>query len=134
MGKQKQPAQRSFDNRLYFHYSRYMEIYHATDALAALSQETRLQIFRYLVRRGPEGAAAGEIGEEFGLPGATLSHHLNTLRQSGLVRQTRQGRSMIYAPDFAQMNALLGFLMDDCCAGQCTPVAMVDVSTIGRSK
>ena len=110
-----------------------MEIKIATEALAALSQETRLQIFRYLIRRGPEGVAAGEIGEEFGLPGATLSHHLNALRQSGLVQQTRQGRSMIYAPDFEQMNALLGFLMDDCCAGQCAPAATIDASTIRRS-
>jgi len=133
MGNQKQQGHHKIDNRLYFHYSGNMEINTAVEALAALSQETRLQIFRYLVRRGPEGAAAGEIGEEFGLPGATLSHHLNTLRQSGLVQQTRQGRSMIYAPDFARMNALLGFLMDDCCAGQCTPVATVDVNAIGRS-
>lgn len=133
MGVEKQRQRPIIDNRLYFYYSGIMEIKTAAAALAALSQETRLQIFRYLVRRGPEGAAAGEIGEEFGLPGATLSHHLNTLRQSGLVQQTRQGRSMIYAPDFARMNALLGYLMEDCCAGQCAPVATVDAETIGRS-
>ena len=109
-----------------------MEIKNAAIALGALSQESRLQIFRYLVRRGPMGAAAGEIGQEFGYPGATLSHHLNTLRQSGLVTQRRDGRSLIYAPDFAQMSALLGFLMDDCCAGQCSPAATIHVNDIRR--
>jgi len=109
-----------------------MEIKKATEALGALAQETRLEIFRFLVRHCPEGVAAGEIGQQFGLPGATLSHHLSTLRQAGLVTQTRQGRSLSYAPDFAQMNNLLGFLMDDCCAGKCVPVATVAVNEIRR--
>lgn len=109
-----------------------MELTKVISALAALAQETRLEIFRFLVRRGPEGVAAGEIGQQFGLPGATLSHHLNTLRQAGLIAQARQGRSLIYAPDFLHMNAVLGFLMDDCCAGKCAPFATVAIDEIRR--
>lgn len=109
-----------------------METTEAVTALTALAQETRLEIFRFLVRRSPDGAAAGEIGQQLGLPGATLSHHLNTLRQAGLIRQARDGRSLIYAPDFGHMNAVLGFLMDDCCAGKCAPVATVAIKDIRR--
>lgn len=97
-----------------------MEIYEASDMMGALAHETRLGIFRFLVQRGPEGAAAGEIGEAFSLPGATLSHHLNSLRQAGLISQLRQGRSLIYAADYSRMNLLLAFLMEDCCKGQCS--------------
>jgi DNA-binding transcriptional ArsR family regulator len=86
-------------------------------ALSALAQETRLDIFRYLVEIGPEGVPAGKIGERFELPSATLSFHLKTLQQAGLLRRKRQSRSIIYSVDFAVMNALLTYLTENCCAG-----------------
>jgi ArsR family transcriptional regulator, arsenate/arsenite/antimonite-responsive transcriptional repressor len=98
-----------------------MELYEAAGALSALAQESRLAIFRYLVQQGPEGAAVGAIGEAVGLTGATLSFHLNALKQAGLISVRRAGRSLIYAPDFGHMNQLLAFLMEDCCGGACTP-------------
>ena len=86
-------------------------------ALGALAQETRLDIFRYLVEIGSAGAPAGQIGERFGLPLPTLSFHLKTLQQAGLVRRIRQSRSLIYSADFAVIGALLGYLTENCCAG-----------------
>jgi arsenate reductase len=86
-------------------------------ALSALAQETRLDIFRYLVEVGPAGAAAGQIGEHFGLPLPTLSFHLKVLQQAGLVERTRQSRSLIYAADFVAMRALIGYLTENCCSG-----------------
>jgi len=93
----------------------------ASQLLGALAQETRLEIFRFLVQRGPLGSPVGAIAERFGVPGATLSFHLNALKQTGLVTMRRAGRSLIYAPDFERMTALLGYLMEDCCGGACTP-------------
>ncbi|NJN46268.1 MAG: helix-turn-helix transcriptional regulator [Candidatus Competibacteraceae bacterium] len=87
-------------------------------SLSALAQETRLDIFRYLVQKGPAGASAGQIGEHFGLPLPTLSFHLKTLQQAGLLERQRQSRSLIYSVNFAAMNALLGYLTENCCAGQ----------------
>ena len=86
-------------------------------ALGALAQETRLDIFRYLVEVGSTGAPAGQIGARFGLPLPTLSFHLKTLQQAGLVHRIRQSRSLIYSADFAAVNALLGYLTENCCAG-----------------
>lgn len=84
-------------------------------ALAALAQETRLDIFRLLVRTGLPGLPAGAIGEEFQLAGATLSFHLKELKQASLIHPRRDGRRLIYAADFAAMNALLAFLSENCC-------------------
>lgn len=95
-----------------------MEIFEATEALAALAHETRLEIFRYLVRQGPAGQTVGAIGEEFDLPGATLSFHLKNLKQAGIVSVTREGRSLIYSANFACMNDLMKFLIKDCCMGR----------------
>jgi ArsR family transcriptional regulator len=89
----------------------------AVSALAALAQETRLDIFRLLVATGPAGLPAGEIGEALGLASATLSFHLKELKSAGLVRCERQGRSRIYSPDFPAMSELLGFLTANCCRG-----------------
>ena len=86
-------------------------------ALAALSQETRLDVFRLLVGAGPEGLAVGRIGEALDLPSATLSFHLKELRQAGLVTVQREGRSLIYAPDFATMTGLIDYLTRHCCSG-----------------
>jgi len=94
-----------------------VEKQNAVAALAALAQETRLDVFRLLVRAGPDGLPAGEIGAELGLPSATLSFHLKELRGAGLLHCERDGRSRIYRPDFDAMRALVGFLTESCCEG-----------------
>lgn len=93
-----------------------MERSNAIAALAALAQETRLHIFRLLVRAGEDGLPAGRIGAELALPSATLSFHLNQLRHAGLVRYRRAGRSLIYAAEYAAMNDLIDYLTENCCA------------------
>lgn len=99
-----------------------MEIENAVAALGGLAQETRLQAFRLLVQAGPEGLPAGRIGEALGLPGATLSFHLANLKQAGLVRARRAGRSLIYSADFEAMGRLIEYLLEDCCGGRaCLP-------------
>ena len=92
-----------------------MEKINALAGLAALAQETRLDIYRLLVEHGPKGLAAGDIGAELALPGATLSFHLKELRQAGLVACRRAGRSLIYTADFAAMRGLVGYLTENCC-------------------
>jgi len=95
-------------------------------SLGALAQETRLDIFRLLVQRGPEGIAAGEIGQRLGLPSATLSFHLNQLRFAGLVSSRRESRSIIYSANFKAMSELVGYLTENCCGGRpelCAPAA-----------
>lgn len=92
-------------------------------ALAALAQESRLAVFRLLVQAGPAGLAATRIAEELDIPPSSLSFHLKELTHAGLVTQTKAGRSLIYAADFATMNGLLGFLTENCCGGNsCNPV------------
>jgi DNA-binding transcriptional ArsR family regulator len=98
-----------------------MEKQDALSALAALAHETRLDVFRTLVRAGPEGLPAGSLAEALGVPAATLSFHLKELKGAGVVRCRREGRSLIYSPDFDAMNGLLGFLTENCCAGACAP-------------
>jgi DNA-binding transcriptional ArsR family regulator len=94
-----------------------MEKEAALAALAALAQETRLDIFRLLVEAGPEGMPAGRIGEHLGLPSATLAFHLKELKSAGLAACTRDGRSLIYAARYPAMNALLAYLTENCCQG-----------------
>jgi DNA-binding transcriptional ArsR family regulator len=89
----------------------------AIAALAALAQESRLDVFRLLVRAGNDGLAVGEIAEALGLPSPTLSFHLKELTSAGLLRFERVGRSRIYRPDFAAMQRLVGFLTEHCCEG-----------------
>ena len=94
------------------------------DALAALAHETRLKVFRLLVEAGPDGLAAGSIGEKLDLPPATLSFHLAHLSRTGLVRGRQDGRFVIYSADFQNMNSLVGFLTENCCGGRsCAPAA-----------
>ena len=101
-----------------------MEIEQTVDALAALAHDTRLKVFRLLVAAGPEGLAAGAIGEELKLPPATLSFHLAHLARTGLVRGRQDGRFVIYSADFQNMNELVGFLTENCCGGRsCAPAA-----------
>jgi predicted transcriptional regulator len=94
-----------------------MEKMEALAALAALAQESRLDIYRLLVRAGADGLAVGQIGEHLGLPSATLAFHLKELKNAGLATFTRNGRSLIYAAIYPTMNALLGYLTENCCQG-----------------
>lgn len=94
-----------------------MEINDAVTSLAALAQDTRLEIFRALVRAGPQGLSAGTVADTLGVPASTLSFHFKELRHAGVVSCRRQGRSIIYAPDFAAMASLIDFLTENCCAG-----------------
>jgi DNA-binding transcriptional ArsR family regulator len=94
-----------------------MEKQIAISALAALAQETRLDIFRLLDQAGPEGMPAGSVGEALDIPSATLSFHLKELKGAGLIRCERDGRSRIYSPDFAIVTGLLEFLTANCCQG-----------------
>src|SRR3954447_12395704 len=84
-------------------------------ALSALSQETRLDVFRLLVQAGPEGLSAGAIAESLGVAPNTLSFHLAQLNHAGLIVQRRESRSLIYSADYGRMNSLMGFLMENCC-------------------
>ncbi|MGH8679308.1 MAG: ArsR/SmtB family transcription factor [Burkholderiales bacterium] len=97
-----------------------METMLAVEALAALAQETRLEVFRLLVRRGPDGAAAGDIAERLQLPAPTLSFHLTHLSHAGLATSRREGRSIIYSANYATMNSLLIYLTENCCSGDAT--------------
>lgn len=102
-----------------------MDIANATRALAALSQESRLHAFRMLVRGGSDGIAAGKIADALEVPHNTMSTHLATLVNAGLVTSRRESRSIIYSIDFEGTRALLSFLMEDCCQGNhelCLPV------------
>jgi ArsR family transcriptional regulator, arsenate/arsenite/antimonite-responsive transcriptional repressor len=94
-----------------------MEKASALAALAALAQENRLDVFRLLVEAGPDGMSAGAVAEALGLAPNTLTFHFDRLRQAGLVTVQRNGRSMIYSAHFETMNALLGFLTENCCGG-----------------
>ena len=94
-----------------------MDSVRAVSALGALAQEHRLGLFRLLVQAGREGLAAGAIAEALGVPNSSLSFHLAQLSRAGLIRQERRGRSLLYSADYPAMNALLGYLMENCCAG-----------------
>lgn len=94
-----------------------MKTNEAVAALAALAQETRLELFRLLVTTGPEGIAAGEISRRLSVPNATLSFHLKELKTAGLIACRRQSRSLIYTADFKAMGGLINFLLQDCCQG-----------------
>jgi ArsR family transcriptional regulator len=96
----------------------------ALDAFAALSQETRLRIVRLLVQAGPNGLAAGTIGEAVETSSSNTSFHLGHLERAGLIRSRRQARSIIYSLDLAGLTGLIRFLMEDCCRGNpeiCAP-------------
>jgi len=100
-----------------------MEANHALLALAALAQEHRLAAFRLLVEAGPDGLPAGRIAAALDVPASSLSFHLAQLTEAGLVRQQREGRSLIYTAHFPAMTALVQFLTENCCGGEpCVPV------------
>ena len=107
------------------------------EALGALAQESRLDVFRLLVQAGADGIPAGRIGERLGLPSPTLSFHLNQLRHAGLIVPRRDGRSIIYAADFEAMNGLMGFLTENCCQGDaaaCVPICDPRAATVKRAR
>ena len=94
-----------------------MEESSAIASLAALAQPVRLRVFRSLVVAGAAGRTPGQLGEELGVPGATLSFHLKELAHAALLTQQRDGRNLIYRANFARMNDLLAYLTAHCCQG-----------------
>jgi DNA-binding transcriptional ArsR family regulator len=102
----------------------------AVEALSALAQEHRLALFRLLVQAGDKGMAAGAIAEKLGVPNSSLSFHLAQLRNAGLILQERQHRSLIYRANYPAMNALVDYLMENCCAGaDCGAAAACEPAT-----
>jgi ArsR family transcriptional regulator, arsenate/arsenite/antimonite-responsive transcriptional repressor len=104
----------------------------AIEALSALAQEHRLALFRLLVQAGERGMAAGVIAAELGVPKSSLSFHLAQLNRAGLIRQERQHRSLIYRANYKTMNALVGYLMENCCAGTECGIDVCETQTIER--
>lgn len=105
-----------------------MELKSATATLSALGHEGRLAIFRMLVEAGHGGLAAGDIARRLDVLPNSLSSNLNVLSHADLIHSRREGRSIIYTANYAQMGALLAYLMKDCCGGSpeiCAPLAEV---------
>lgn len=103
-----------------------MEKTDAVAALAALAQDSRLDVFRLLVQAGPDGMPAGEVAEALAIPPNALTFHFDKLRMAGLVTVRREGRLMIYAARYETMNELLAYLTENCCGGDastCAPAA-----------
>lgn len=100
-----------------------METVQVLKGLAALSQETRLAIFRLLVQAGSKGRFVGDIAEKLGLANATLSFHLKELANAGLIEPRQNGRFIHYSANYARMNELLGYLTENCCAGDAAACA-----------
>lgn len=97
----------------------------AIEAFGALAQDTRLSVFRLLVEAGPDGIPAGDLAKLVQVPHNTLSSHLGILSRAGLVTSRREGRSILYAADFAGMRGLIAYLVQDCCKGRpeiCAPL------------
>src|SRR5271154_2950615 len=105
-----------------------MDIAPAVKRLSAIAQEARLEVFRLLVKAGPEGMPAGDVARELSVAANTMSAQLLLLSNAGLVRARREGRSIIYAVNYEAMRDLLVFLTEDCCGGRaemCAPLADV---------
>jgi ArsR family transcriptional regulator len=102
-----------------------MESEDAILALAALAQPTRLDVFRLLVKHEPDGLAAGEIAKALAVPQNTMSSHLSILSRAGLVLARRFGRSIVYRADLERLQAVMLFMLNDCCDGRpeiCAPL------------
>lgn len=99
--------------------------------LAALAQESRLALFRLLVKRGPEGYTPGQIAERLGIPAPTLSFHLKTLGAAGLIDVRREGRFLNYSANLGRMDRIVGFLTDNCCslATDCSTTSRIPATT-----
>ena len=103
----------------------------AVEALGALAQEHRLQLFRLLVQARAEGMAAGELARAIAIPNSSLSFHLGHLTRAGLIEQRRAGRSLIYTADYRAMDRLVAYLMENCCGGAvCAPTAVAQKKEI----
>ncbi|MEH6828551.1 ArsR/SmtB family transcription factor [Parasphingorhabdus sp.] len=101
-----------------------MDSIKAIEALGALAQNTRLDVFRLLVRHEPAGLAAGEIARRLDVPQNTMSSHLSILSRADLVSSKRDSRLIIYRANLAAMNGLIAFLLENCCSGdECAPLA-----------
>ena len=99
-----------------------MKLEIASSQLEALGNPTRLNIYRLLVRAGEAGLSVGQVQMRLGIPGSTLSHHCKRLCETGLVTQERHGTTLICRADYVRMNALIGYLADECCAdATCAP-------------
>jgi len=94
-----------------------MEMIQAVKSLTALAQESRLRVFRLVVRAGTEGVAAGRIAQELEISPATLSFHLKELTNAGLLRDRKDGRWVFYSPNEEGIRSLISFLVEDCCQG-----------------
>ena len=107
----------------------------AVDSLAALAQETRLNIFRLLVRHAPKGLPAGTIAHRLRLPGPTLSFHLNVLAAADLIEPSKNGRSISYSAKLDSINRLAAFLMENCCGGRggCPPFTERSEASVKRT-
>jgi ArsR family transcriptional regulator len=106
-------------------------------SLAALAQESRLALFRLLVKRGPEGYTPTHLTEKLGVPAPTLSFHLKELQRAGLIEARREGRFIFYSPNFAHMNQLLEFLTDNCCSladKDCGPACAPPAAEVATSR
>ena len=106
----------------------------AVVALAALAQDTRLSIYRLLVQQGPEGLSAGVIAERLDTAAATLSFHLKELSHAGMVASRQDGRFVYYSANYDQMNALIGYLSENCCQGQGCATPRVPVAARVRKR
>jgi ArsR family transcriptional regulator, arsenate/arsenite/antimonite-responsive transcriptional repressor len=114
-----------------------MEKTDAVSALAALAQDSRLDVYRLLVEAGPDGMPAGEVAAALKLAPNTLTFHFDRLRVAGLVTVRRAGRSMIYAARYDTMNALLAYLTKNCCGGadaRCAPASGKPKKSVQRRK
>jgi ArsR family transcriptional regulator len=113
-----------------------MEKTDAVTALAALAQDSRLDVFRLLVQAGPDGMPAGAVAEALDLAPNTLTFHFDRLRMAALVSVRRDGRSMIYAAQFETINALIDYLTENCCQGaaSCPPAAACKPARRNRAK
>ncbi len=103
-----------------------MDQKHAIAALAALAQETRLELFRLLVTCGPQGLPAGVIAERLGVQPSSLSFHLAQLTHAGLITQRRLSRQLIYSAGYSAMNALLAYLTENCCGRDAVGAPLCD--------
>lgn len=105
--------------------------------LSALAQESRLMLFRLLVKRGPDGYTPTQLMEQLGVPAPTLSFHLKELQRASLIKARREGRFLFYSPNFPHMNQLLEFLTDNCCSladNHCRTSCDVAVKDVPRPK
>jgi DNA-binding transcriptional ArsR family regulator len=128
----KHPEKDRLTHSLYFHNTGNMKTENAIKALAALAQGTRLEIYRLLVQEGPEGLAASVVAAKLDLPNATLSFHMKELSQAGLVSARQDGRFIYYSANYPAMNALVGYLTENCCGGEDCGIVCEPVKTSRR--